>query len=59
MREVQFTETGEVPGVARSAVSYLLVLCSIAMLVIYVDYIGRSLRVLASSSWSAMTLADC
>jgi len=47
MREVQFDGDGQVPGVAV-AVSYLLVLCSIAMLVIYVDHIGRSLRVSAS-----------
>ena len=46
MREVQFDGDGQVPGVAV-AVSYLLVLCSIAMLVIYVDHIGRSLRVSA------------
>ena len=44
MREVQFDERGQVPGVAV-AVSYLLVLTSIAMLVLYVDHIGRSLRV--------------
>ena len=46
MREVQFDGDGQVPGVAV-AVSYLLVLSSIAMLVIYVDHIGRSLRVSA------------
>jgi uncharacterized membrane protein len=46
MREVQFDGDGQVPGVAV-AVSYLLVLTSIAMLVIYVDHIGRSLRVSA------------
>ena len=44
MREVQFDDGGQVPGVAV-AVSYLLVLTSIAMLVLYVDHIGRSLRV--------------
>lgn len=46
MREVQFDGDGQVPGVAI-AVGYLLVLTSIAMLVIYVDHIGRSLRVSA------------
>jgi uncharacterized membrane protein len=46
MREVQFDGDGQVPGVAV-AVSYLLVLTSIAMLVLYVDHIGRSLRVSA------------
>jgi uncharacterized membrane protein len=46
MREVQFDGKGQVPGVAI-AVGYLLVLTSIAMLVIYVDHIGRSLRVSA------------
>jgi uncharacterized membrane protein len=46
MREVQFDGEGQVPGVAV-AVSYLLVLTSIAMLVLYVDHIGRSLRVSA------------
>ena len=46
MREVQFDGDGQVPGVAI-AVSYVLVLSSIAMLVIYVDHIGRSLRVSA------------
>ena len=44
MREVQFDDDGQVPGVAV-AVAYLLVLTSIAMLVLYVDHIGRSLRV--------------
>jgi len=46
MREVQFDGEGQVPGIAV-AVGYLLVLTSIAMLVIYVDHIGRSLRVSA------------
>ena len=46
MREVQFDGDGQVPGIAV-AVSYLLVLTSIAMLVLYVDHIGRSLRVSA------------
>ena len=46
MREVQFDGDGQVPGVAVT-VSYFLVLSSIAMLVIYVDHIGRSLRVSA------------
>ena len=46
MREVQFDGDGQVPGVAV-AVSYFLVVSSIAMLVIYVDHIGRSLRVSA------------
>ena len=46
MREVQFEGDGQVPGIAI-AVSYVLVLTSIAMLVLYVDHIGRSLRVSA------------
>ena len=46
MREVQFDGEGQVPGIAV-AVGYLLVLTSIAMLVLYVDHIGRSLRVSA------------
>jgi uncharacterized membrane protein len=46
MRDVQFAGEGQVPGVAI-AVSYVLVLTSIAMLVLYVDHIGRSLRVSA------------
>ena len=46
MREVQFDGDGQVPGIAV-AVSYLLVITSIAMLVLYVDHIGRSLRVSA------------
>jgi len=46
MREVGFEGGGQVPGVAI-AVGYVLVLTSIAMLVIYVDHIGRSLRVSA------------
>ena len=46
MREVGFEGDGQVPGVAI-VVSYVLVLTSIAMLVLYVDHIGRSLRVSA------------
>jgi uncharacterized membrane protein len=46
MREVQFDGDSQVPGVAIF-VSYVLVLTSIAMLVLYVDHIGRSLRVSA------------
>ena len=46
MREVQFDGDGQVPGVAV-VVSYVLVITSIAMLVIYVNHIGRSLRVSA------------
>lgn len=46
MREVKFDDDGQVPGIAL-ALAYLLVLTSIAMLVIYVDHIGRSLRVSA------------
>jgi uncharacterized membrane protein len=46
MREVRFGADGQVPGIAI-AVSYLLVLSSIVMLVIYVHHIGRSLRVSA------------
>lgn len=44
MREVQSDGDGQVPGTAI-VVGYVLVLTSIAMLVIYVDHIGRSLRV--------------
>ena len=44
MREVQFDDEGQVPGIAIG-VAYVLVLVSIAMLVLYVDHIGRSLRV--------------
>lgn len=44
MREVSLDGAGQVPGLAI-VVSYLLVLVSIAMLVLYVDHIGRSLRV--------------
>ncbi len=44
MREVQFDGEGQVPGIAVG-VAYVLVLVSIAMLVLYVDHIGRSLRV--------------
>jgi uncharacterized membrane protein len=46
MREVRFEGEGQVPGIAI-AIGYLLVLTSIAMLVIYVHHIGRSLRVSA------------
>src|SRR3954470_192700 len=46
LREVQFDGDGQVPGVAI-VVAYVLVLTSIAMLVLYVDHIGRSLRVSA------------
>jgi len=45
MRDVQFDEE-QVPGLAI-VVSYLLVLTSIVMLVLYVTHIGRSLRVSA------------
>jgi len=46
MREVQSDNEGQVPGIAI-AVGYVLVLTSIAMLVMYVHHIGRSLRVSA------------
>src|SRR3954447_424590 len=46
LREVQFEGDGQVPGVSI-AVAYVLVLSSIAMLVLYVHHIGRSLRVSA------------
>src|SRR5918994_7781650 len=46
LREVQFEGDGQVPGVAI-VVAYVLVLTSIAMLVLYVHHIGRSLRVSA------------
>ena len=46
MRDVGFDDGGQVPGVAV-AVAYVLVLTSIAMLVLYVHHIGRSLRVSA------------
>ncbi|MGH9271035.1 MAG: DUF2254 domain-containing protein [Ilumatobacteraceae bacterium] len=46
MREVHFEGEGQVPGLAI-IVSFILVLSSIAMLVLYVDHIGRSLRVSA------------
>ena len=46
MREVQFDGDGQVPGVAI-LVGFVLVLTSIAMLVLYVHHIGRSLRVSA------------
>jgi len=44
MREVQSDGEGQVPGIAIG-VAYVLVIVSIAMLVLYVDHIGRSLRV--------------
>jgi uncharacterized membrane protein len=44
LREVSLDEDGQVPGLAIFT-AYLLVLLSIAMLVIYVNHIGRSLRV--------------
>jgi uncharacterized membrane protein len=44
LREVRFEDGGQVPGVAIM-VAYVLVLTSIAMLVLYVHHIGRSLRV--------------
>ena len=46
LREVHFDGDGQVPGFAI-AVAYVLVLTSIAMLVLYVHHIGRSLRVSA------------
>ena len=46
LREVQTDGDGQVPGLAI-VVGYVLVLTSIAMLVIYVHHIGRSLRVSA------------
>jgi uncharacterized membrane protein len=46
LREVQSDGDGQVPGIAI-LVAYVLVLTSIAMLVIYVHHIGRSLRVSA------------
>ncbi len=46
MREVSFQDGGQVPGIAV-IVAYVLVLVSIAMLVLYVNHIGRSLRVSA------------
>jgi uncharacterized membrane protein len=46
MREVGFDGDGQVPGLAI-VVGYVLVLTSIAMLVLYVHHIGRSLRVSA------------
>jgi uncharacterized membrane protein len=44
LREVSLGDDGQVPGVAI-LVAYVLVLVSIAMLVLYVNHIGRSLRV--------------
>ena len=46
LREVHFDGDGQVPGLAI-VVAYVLVLTSIAMLVLYVHHIGRSLRVSA------------
>jgi len=46
LREIDFDGEGRVPGVAI-LVAYALVLTSIAMLVLYVHHIGRSLRVSA------------
>ena len=46
LREVQADGDGQVPGLAI-VVAYVLVLTSIAMLVLYVHHIGRSLRVSA------------
>ncbi len=46
IREVSFDNGGRVPGIAV-IVGYVLVLVSIAMLVLYVNHIGRSLRVSA------------
>ncbi len=46
LREVQTDGDGQVPGLAI-VVAYVLVLTSIAMLVLYVHHIGRSLRVSA------------
>jgi uncharacterized membrane protein len=47
MLRVEFDDgEGQVPGIAI-VVAYILVLTSIAMLVLYVDHIGRSLRVSA------------
>ena len=44
LREVSLDDDGQVPGVAI-VTAFVLVLVSIAMLVIYVNHIGRSLRV--------------
>ena len=44
LREVSLDDDGQVPGLAIFT-AYLLVLLSIAMLVLYVNHIGRSLRV--------------
>jgi len=44
LREVSLDGDGQVPGIAI-VVGYVLVLVSIAMLVVYVTHIGRSLRV--------------
>ena len=46
LREVHFEGEGQVPGLAI-VVGFVLVLSSIAMLVLYVNHIGRSLRVSA------------
>lgn len=44
MREVKFDGEGQVPGIAVT-VAFAMVLVSIAVLVMYVHHIGRSLRV--------------
>lgn len=44
LREVKFEDGGQVPGLAI-VVSFVLVLISIMVLVLYVDHIGKSLRV--------------
>jgi len=46
LREVRFESGGSVPGLAI-VVSYLLVVVSVVVLVLYVHHIGRSLRVSA------------
>ena len=58
MREVQFEGDGQVPGVAI-VVGFVLVLTSIAMLVLYVHHIGRSLRVSALIELVGDETADC
>src|SRR3954466_8295569 len=44
LREVNFDDGGQVPGLAI-VVAYLLIVVSIVVLVIYVHHIGKSLRV--------------
>ncbi|MEJ7585077.1 MAG: DUF2254 domain-containing protein, partial [Acidimicrobiales bacterium] len=44
LREVRFEDGGQVPGLAI-LVAFVLVLVSIMVLVLYVDHIGKSLRV--------------